>query len=375
MIKSKKITVVFQGHIDSSALGSGATDGSDFLYNLAQTKAALPKAKIILSTWNSFEFPPEYNTAAKLGVDKLILNTDPGGLPNIKFGYDTPNNANRQIASTTAGMALVTTKYALKLRTDSFLNGANLLRIYDNYLDAIRRGAPQLDSDTLSSKNKAQDKDKTSKLQKGKKSDRRNKKKNKKYSPIAVTTFFTIDPNVYEHMAYHVSDWVQFGRRKALQEYWSVKPMTRKNATYFESVDQDSDATFFDNQFRTRLAVEQHITVKYAKARGYDVPSQYNEIDETILKGYNRFLAEHFIVLNLEQFGLSFPKYDWVKDDDFMALNCINHEDWYRLFSDHWRIQSPDQSLLQEAEQRQALKRDSATKVAAEQLTMSRIYP
>ena len=371
MIKSKKITVVFQGHIDSSTLGSGATDGTDFLYNLAQTKAALPKAKIILSTWNSFEFPPEYNTATKLGVDKLILNPDPGGLPNIKFGYDTPNNANRQIASTTAGMALVTTKYALKLRTDSFLSGTDLLRIYDSYLDAIRRGAPQMDSDTLTSNVKSDG----LKPQKVKKSDKGNKKKNKKYSPIAVTSFFTIDPTVYEHMAYHVSDWVQFGRRKALQEYWSVKPMTRKDATYFESFDQDSDAAFFDNQFRTRLAVEQHITVKYAKARGYNVPSQYNEIDETILKGYKQFLAEHFIVLNLEQFGLSFPKYDWVKDDDFMALNCINHEDWYRLFNDYWRIQSPDLSLLQAADQRQTLKRDSATKVAAEQLTMSRIYP
>ncbi len=128
MIKSKKITIVFQGQIDPSQLGSGATDGTDFLYNLAQTKKALPNAKVILSTWNSFEFPSYYNTAAKLGVDRLILNPDPGGLPNIKFGYDTPNNVNRQIASTAAGMALVNTKYALKLRADSFLTSDNLLR-------------------------------------------------------------------------------------------------------------------------------------------------------------------------------------------------------------------------------------------------------
>lgn len=373
MIKSKKITVVFQGQIDPSKLGSGATDGTDFLYNLEQTKKALPKAKIVLSTWNSFEFPPEYNTAAKLGVDHLILNPDPGGLPNIKFGYDTPNNANRQIASTTAGMALVATKYALKLRTDSFLNSSSLLSIYDDYLDAVRRGAPELDSNTLPSKNKS-DAKKSQKPQKDKTSNKK-KKNNKNYSPIAVASFFTIDPSVYEHMAYHVSDWVQFGRRKALQEYWAVKPMSEKNATYFESHDHNDDAAFFDNQFRTRLAVEQHIAVKYAKSRGYSVPSHYNEINETILKGYDRFLAEHFIVLDLEQFGLSLPKYGWVQDDDFMALNCVNHEDWYRLFSEYWRIESPDQSLLQAADARQALKRDSAVKIAAEQVTMSRIYP
>ena len=382
MIKSKKITVVFQGYIDPDKLGSGATDGTDFCYNLAQTKAALPKAKIVLSTWNSFEFPPEYNTAAKLGVDKLILNPDPGGLPNIKFGYDTANNVNRQITSTSAGMALVNTKYALKMRTDSFLTSANLLRLYDEYLQAVQRGAPQSGSETLNVKNK----DKSSKLSakqpksltaSNKKSTNNTQsgKRNKKYAPIAVTSFFTIDPSVYEHMAYHISDWVQFGRRKTLQEYWSVKPMRKKNATYFENHDQNDVAVFSDNQFRTRLAVEQHIAIKYAKARGYPVPSQYNDIDEGILQGHQRFLAEHFIVLDLEQFGLSFPKYDWVKNDDFMALNCINHEDWYRLFNDHWRIDSPNQALLDAADQRQALKRDSATKVAAEQLTMSRIYP
>ena len=370
MIKSKKITVVFQGYIDPDMLGSGAKDGTDFLYNLQQTKSALPDAKIVLSTWNSFEFPPEYNTAAKLGVDKLILNPDPGGLPNIKFGYDTPNNANRQITSTRAGMALVTTKYALKLRTDSFLTDASLLSIYDEYLNTVRRDAPQSESNTLNPKRKTKAATSLKAIK-----NKSGKKNNKKYSPIVVTSFFTIDPSVYEHMAYHVSDWVQFGRRKALQEYWSVKPMRKKDATHFESHDQNSDAEFFDNQFRTKLAVEQHIAVKYAKSRGYAVPSQYNDIDDDILKGHNRFLAEHFIVLDLEQFGLSFPKYDWVRDDDFMALNCVNHADWYQLFNEHWRINTPNQSLLQAADQRQMLKRSSAVRVAAEQLTMSQIYP
>lgn len=367
MIKSKKITVVFQGYINPDNLGSGATDGSDFLYNLAQTKAALPEAKIVLSTWSSFEFPSDYNTAEKLGVDKLILNSDPGGLPNIKFGYDTPNNANRQIASTSAGMALVETKYALKLRTDSFLTSANLLKVYDSYLNAVRRGAPQLDSSTLLSKKKYK-----------KQQSQKNKltgKRNKGYSPIAVVSFFTIDPGVYEHMAYHVSDWVQFGRRKVLQDYWSIKSMSKKNATYFESHNHNSDAKFFDNQFRTRLAVEQHIAVEYARARGYTVPSHYNEINETILRDHNRFLAEHFVVLDMDQFGLNFPKYSWVQNDDFMALNCVNHEDWYALFSDHWRIESPNQALLAAAEQRQIAKRSDSANIATEQLTLSRIYP
>ena len=373
MIKSKKITVVYQGYVDPDKLGSGATDGTDFLYNLSQTKEALPEATIILSTWNSFEFPSDYNTAQKLGVDNLILNADPGGLPNIRFGFDAPNNANRQITSAAAGMALVDTKYALKLRADSYLTNANLLSIYDQYLDAVQRGAPQMDSNTLVSKQKSKTKNKAKKsASKAKKS---SKKVNKKYSPIAVANFFTIDPSIYQHMAYHVSDWVQFGRRKVLQEYWSVKPMTEKNATYFENNAHDMEATFYDDQFRTRLAVEQHIAVKYAKSRGYKVPSLYNETDENILAGHDRFLAEHFIVLDVDQLGLSFPKYDWVKNDDFAVLNCVNHEDWYRLFNDYWQVDSPNQALLRAGDERQALKRQASEVIAADQLSINQIYP
>ena len=376
MIKSKKITVVFQGYIDPIKLGSGATDGTDFLYNLAQTKAALPKAKIVLSTWNSFEFPADYNTAEKLGVDQLVLNTDPGGLPNIRFGFDAPNNANRQIASAAAGMALVDTKYALKLRADSFLTSDNLLKVYESYLNAVQRGAPALNSDTLTTKNKANKQKSKANKPKNKKtnSNKLGRKQNKKYSPIAVASFFTIDPSIYQHMAYHVSDWVQFGRRKVLQEYWSVKPMTKKNASYFENNDHDKEATFYDEQFRTRLAVEQHIAVKYAKARGYEVPSLYNETDESILEGHSKFLAEHFMVLDLDQIGLVFPKYDWVKEDEFAVINCVNHEDWYRLFSDYWQINAPDQNLLAAADQRQALKRSIADNVSVDQVTISQIY-
>lgn len=376
MIKSKKITVVFQGYIDPKKLGSGATDGTDFLYNLAQTKVALPKAKIVLSTWNSFEFPADYNTAEKLGVDQLVLNSDPGGLPNIRFGFDAPNNANRQITSASAGMALVDTKYALKLRADSFLTSSNLLTIYDHYLDAVQRGAPAIDSDTLTTKNKTKkQKSKNEKLNKTKTSSNKlGKKRNKKYSPIAVASFFTIDPSIYQHMAFHVSDWVQFGRRKVLQEYWAVKPMTKKNATYFEDNDHDKEASFYDDQFRTRLAVEQHIATKYAQARGYKVPKHYNETDQSILKGYNRFLAEHFIVLDLDQIGLVFPKYDWVKNDDFAVINCVNHEDWYRLFNDYWQINAPNQELLEAADQRQALKRSIANNITADNVTISQIY-
>jgi len=322
-LASDQITVVFQGSINPEILGSGNNNGSDFLYNVARTKQAFPNATIILSTWDTLLLPEDYNSAEKLGIDKLVLSADPSGLPNIKFGYDAPNNVNRQIVSTLAGLEEVTTACALKLRSDSYLVNDNFIQFYNYYLDQIQSAAQESVDE---------------------------------YSPIVVPNFFTIDPTMYEHMAFHISDWAQFGKLDKLLTYWSVPLMTTDNATYFERYQHDSDAQFADNAFRTRLAVEQHLTTHLAKNMGFQVPTQYNEITTEILNAHNNFLASQIIVLDMADFGLSLPKYAWTLTDEFMRLNCLSHDDWYQLFYQYWYPNQVDETRLRHAEQRLQIK-------------------
>lgn len=334
MINSKDITVVYQGRINSDSLQTGNQNGEDFLYNLSQTKKYLPNAKIILSTWNGINLPSHLNTAEKLGIDKIIYSEDPGGTLNIKFNNLPANNANRQIVSSHAGLQGVETPYALKLRIDSFLVNDNLLLYYNKYINEV---------------NKAKQEGKRSKFY----------TEDKPYKPIIVGCFFTIDPIVYEHMAYHMSDWVQFSDTATLQEWWNIPLFPDELGTYYERKPHRFNANYFDKQFRTRLAVEQYITINFAKKRGFVVPQWHNQIDEKILIDFNHFLANHIVVLDLEEFGVSLTKYSWTKKHHFISMDCIRHADWYKLFVDYWQIHPINKKLYQQGLKRQRQKRMS----------------
>lgn len=337
MLDSSKISIVFQGWIDTRHLSSGLQDGRDFMFNVQQTRQAYPNAQLILSTWDNVQIPAEHQYWFDQTFTRMFFNADPGGLPNIKFGYDGPNNVNRQMVSTVTGLAAVTTPYAIKLRTESYLSHAQASQFYSDYCQLVQPQRPD-------------------------------------YSPILVVNFFTIDPVVYEHMAYHISDWAQFGRTDTLLEYWSGELMTFENATYFEH-NAHHQHHFVDDQFRTRLAVEQHITTQYARQKGYVIPDYYNQITADILSDHQRFLAEHIIVLNMAQFGLHLPKYQWAISDDFMALNCVHHEDWYATFQYFWQLDNPDTQKIARAMARQLQKRIQARDITIKQLAMSLIYP
>lgn len=336
MQDSSQVTIIFQGGLNTQNLGTGNDDGSDFLYNVTRTKAAYPQAHIILSTWQSVSLPKKWATAEQLGIDHIVRSPDPGGLPNIKFGYHAPNNVNRQIVSTLAGLQVATTPYAIKLRTDSYLTSHQLLDCYQYYQQKVFTHQNKVFTHQ-NADNHAQHAPTNTRPA---------------YAPIVVPHLFTIDPNVYEHMAYHISDWAQFGTTEALQAYWSVPLMREADACYFEYHEHDIEASYGNDAFRTRLAVEQHIATHYANARGFVTPAYYNQITPRILQAHQDFLARHIIVLDTAAFGLALPKYAWAYTDEFMRLNCISHDDWYQLFCDYWQLPNPDATRLGHAQAR-----------------------
>ena len=112
MIRSEEISVVVQG-----------AAGADAARCLSSIRKYLPKAELILSTW-------EGTNTSGLDFDKLILSKDPGGvLHDLK--YNNYNNVNRQLLSTQAGIKKSSRKYVLKIRTDFYLKNANFLLFFD----------------------------------------------------------------------------------------------------------------------------------------------------------------------------------------------------------------------------------------------------
>ncbi|WP_162925645.1 WavE lipopolysaccharide synthesis family protein [Isoalcanivorax indicus] len=93
-----------------------------------------PGSPVICSTWKG-------QPVEGLGADVTILSDDPG--PTIS-GYDRRNepiirNLDRQACSVRNGLAAVSTRYAVKLRSDNILNSSSIVRVYERYSCPDRR--------------------------------------------------------------------------------------------------------------------------------------------------------------------------------------------------------------------------------------------
>lgn len=300
------ITVVFQGPIVPGSQGTADL--------IRRTQQALPRSRYVLSTWTGSEL-------SDISVDTVVLSDDPGGLPGIKCrdGAGESNNINRQLLSTQQGLRATRTRYAIKIRTDCFLEHTGFLETYQR----VRCKSPA--------------------------------------SRIVASSLFTVDPEMFEQMPYHVSDWFQFGETEVLHAYWSAPCMSPQDATFYERHPHAGHSTFMDRRFRTRLAVEQYLAVHYAQRHGYDVPQYHNDCHEAILAGHRHFLARHFIILDPWDIGLRFPKYEWAYRSSFQQLNCLLFVDWYRLYLEEGGVPIAGAPRLGACQLRQSQKRVART--------------
>jgi len=278
-VSESDLTIVFQGPIVPGPEGTAG--------QILRTRRAFPRARVVLSTWERSDY-------RGICVDQIVLSEDPGGLPGIKRrdGPNEFNNVNRQLRSTACGLAAVDTSHAIKIRSDCALGHDGVLRQFNHWLSA----GPA--------------------------------------SRLVASSLFTVDPQMFEQMAYHVSDWVQCGAASVLRDYWSAPFMTEEDATYYERVAHAGHSTFMDRRFRCRLAVEQYVACRYAERLGYPVPAFHNDVRPEVMAGHRRFLAKHTAIVDPWDIGLHFPKYAWAYRSAFQRLNCLLFEDWYQLYAE-----------------------------------------
>jgi hypothetical protein len=274
------ITLVFQGVFKPHV----TRERDNFAANIRHTRRVLPGARIVLSTWAGTEIP------RGLPVDTVVESRDPGALAPLKLDDAKANNINRQIVTTQAGLAAVTTPYAVKLRTDCFLEHAGFL---DHYLEqrALDGGRERL----------------------------------------LACSFFTLDPALFERLPYHLSDWFHFGPTALLREYWAAPPFTPRDARHYERQPHVGGSTLFERRFRARWAVEQYLCMRFAAERCYACPRYLNDVSDTVLADYRRFLAREIMLLDPWQIGLRFDKYGGAIGAPFQRLNNLMHLDWLAL--------------------------------------------
>lgn len=276
MISARDITVVLQGDLRPETLAA-----------VQSVRRVLPGARLVLSTFVGAPTDP-YRAL----VDVLVLSEDPGAQPPYTVSrFAAPNNLNRQLVTTQAGLREADTPYALKLRTDCVLESDAFVCRYE---EATRADLG--------------------------------------CGRLVASSFYTRHPRGIAGYLFHVSDWFIFGATPAVRQFWDVSFLSDEDATWFERHPRLPRSTLAARRFRARFTPEQHITTEFGKKRGYRVPEFLNDRSGNLVAEYTRCLAREFVIDSPAGLGFCLPKYEHLAGSLYQTLDCVSYDDWRAMF-------------------------------------------
>ncbi len=255
---------------------------------LVSYRQRAPEAQIILSTYGHCAEHAQ-GLQAKGLLDVLVISEDPGALPStVKSPTAGPNNLNRMLVSTQAGLARADRAFVLKIRSDALIDP---MRVAHRW--AAEGGGGRL----------------------------------------LFASRYTRHPFGINGYLFHVSDWITFGRLDRCRHYWAAPLMEHADATVFESTPMTDKATATARRFRARMAQEQWICTHYAKSIGYTVPARIAHRNPLLVRQYVEFLAKECIICDRGTIGLELPKHERSFTSLFQKIDCLSESDWRNIQS------------------------------------------
>lgn len=281
-VDDRDVTFVVQG---------GLGGAYDIRYAASYMRTLFPGSRFVLATQESqVKRVEDYDV-----FDEVVLTRDPGPLPPLKFGGE-PHNVNRQIVSTAAGLEAVRTPLAVKLRTDSYLSSRKVLDYWTAWRERGRGG-----------------------LARGR-------------SRIVVPSFYTLNPGYDEHLAFHVSDWFNFGETADLRRMWSSCPLYGfGDATHYEREGFRPGSLPREREFRARYATEQWMALNYLHPGGPFPIRYHNDCSPEIARRFEEELVDNFLVVHPYDIDLHMPKHARIYRSRYANLRNYSFEDWKRL--------------------------------------------
>ena len=246
-IAPSEITFVLQGSISKSI---GNHDVSD---SIASIRKFFPGASVILSTWDD-------EAAQNLEVDVLVTSKDPGSFSLIQGTDSVRNNVNRQIVSSSAGLRLVQTKYAVKMRTDLYFSSDALLK----YLACLHAEAAPA----------------------GAVFDQR----------VLIVDRITIDPRKVAKLPFHPCDYFSAGLTSDVKKLWDRNLLSESDAYYFQDVPE--------LKYLARYRCEAFVWMDFLREQEVSVPHDSYVISDEIIQKSIRSFVLNLIPLGQSQLGL-----------------------------------------------------------------------
>lgn len=246
---------------------------------LSSVRRFFPTSKIILSTW-------EGEPIESLGglYDTLILSREPGEKPVSIFLRDSPlgykyNSINLQQFSVHAGMEKVSTSFAARLRSDTYLINDNFLCFYKKWAGCLTKTDPvfRLFQERL-----------------------------------LVYRAFTQDPRQGDDIpVYMLSDCFQFGLTADIKKLWDGHQEPFESFNYFE----DHPESTWENpaRFNHRYNAEQYFFLNLIRKAGLDVKLPEYCFDRSraaFIPESEKVYAANILIGNNRQLGISYKVTD-----------------------------------------------------------------
>jgi hypothetical protein len=219
----------------------------------------------------------------------LVFNNDPGAYSYSTLPDAKPNNINRQIQTTLAGLRAATRKYAFKLRSDFVLNGNGFLDDFNLF--------PKTDPEYRIFEHK-----------------------------ILSCVFFARNPRIM--FPFHPSDIAFFGLRMDLINLFEVPFMIQEDAVAAHRPDL--------NIRQCKYTPEQHLWVNCLRKNGKEVHCDHQSDSSPKNTGdTERFMVSNFIHLDYGQFNLIAPKRLRSFAADNVFHDVVTHIEWQRLYKQY----------------------------------------
>jgi hypothetical protein len=279
MINMKKID--FR---DISVVVQGAIDVELTPRCLASIRKFLPGAEIILSTWAG-------SRTTGLDYDELVLSRDPGSVP-ADNKWNVTNNVNRQIESSKGGLRSASRTYALKIRSDMEIVGLQFVEAWGRY-DEFRN------EDCRVFKNR-----------------------------VITNNLYCANPHS-TNFPYHLSDWAQFGLRDDILNLWDIPTQSTHDMGSYWTLKArpiiDPVPTWLG-----RYLPEQYIWTTFLKKNNVETQFEhYTDASPLNLRRSELSFANNVVILNYEESGFRFLKYDPYKWD---YKSQYTHTQWLLLY-------------------------------------------
>lgn len=284
-----ELSILFQGSLSHLKTRE---QQAEFVSNILYLKKHNPNCEILISTWEG-----EKTSYLKNVADKIILNKDPGSLPGLKFD-DKANNINRLIVSSKSGLNLAKGELIVKLRSDLRFYLHDIVKYYYQEIESYSSVSP----DTFGNK-------------------------------IISSNLFTLDPRFVERMPYHISDWIQIGEASDIKKMWDIELYDNVDALYYNFNKFAKGSNYLEKQFQSKLAVEQYLTIEFAKKFGRNINVNYhNDYKNGNSKSFYSYLVSNYIIKDMRSLKLINDKYKTYNNSLFYRAACISEDRYNMIF-------------------------------------------